>query len=164
MATRFWSFFTGKKPKKSGTVSLETHLTWIAQYNTIISPDLGQEETRLWTIPTPEFEQESARRYPQQRLQRRANTNRGKIKREDLIHVIGERNGIPTPVAPDLFEDETIPGKAIVLKMPERSMKTYFIPLPIDLEVRLHLLTMLIGGNEASSDRAICVDGRGGRV
>jgi hypothetical protein len=40
---------------------------------------------------------------------------------------------------PDLFEDETIPGKAIVLKMPDRCMKTYFIPLPIDLEVCPHI-------------------------
>jgi hypothetical protein len=38
--------------------------------------------------------------------------------------------------APDPFEDEVIPDKAIVLKMPERSLKTYFIPCPVDLDVR----------------------------
>lgn len=139
MANRFWSLFGRRKPKNSGTPSPWTHLTSIGQYNTIISPDSGQEETRLWTIPTPEFEQARAQRYPQPKLQRRAVTNRGKIGREDLIHVIGGGNDGRGPVAPDLFEDETIPGKAIILKMPERSMKTYFVPLPIDLEVRLHI-------------------------
>ena len=135
MATRFWSFFLRKKPKDSGTVSPKTCLTRVARYNTIISPDsANQEETRLWTIPTPEFEQARATRYQQPKLQRRANTNRGKIRREDLINVLGTRNDA-TASAPDFFEDETIPGKAIVLKMPERSMKTFFIPLPIDLEV-----------------------------
>ena len=52
------------------------------------------------------------------------------MKREDLINVLGR-----TDRRPDLLEDEAIPGKAIVFKMPERSSKTYFIPLPIDLEV-----------------------------
>jgi hypothetical protein len=134
MATRFWSFFSRKKSKESGAVSPETCLTRVARYNTIISPDSNIEETRLWTIPTPEFEQARAKQYPQPKLQRRANANRGKIRREDLVNVLGGRNN-GTASAPDLFEDETIPGKAIVLKMPERSMKTFFIPLPIDLEV-----------------------------
>src|SRR5271155_3050602 len=134
MAPKFWSFFLRKKPNDSGTVSRTTCLTRVERYNTIISPDSNPEETRLWTIPTPEFEQERSKRYPQPKLQRRGNTNRGKIRREDLINVIGPRNGA-TASAPDFFEDETIAGKAIVLKMPGRSMKTYFIPLPIDLEV-----------------------------
>jgi hypothetical protein len=134
MAPKFWSFFLRKKPKDSGNVSPPTCLTRVARYNTIISPDSNPEETRLWAIPTPEFEQERAKRYPQPKLQRRGNTTRGKIRREDLINVLGPRNDA-TASAPDFFEDETIAGKAIVLKMPERSIKTYFIPLPIDLEV-----------------------------
>ena len=59
------------------------------------------------------------------------------------------------------FEDETIPDKAIVLKMPERKMKTYFIPLPVDLDVRP--CKSLISGTEAEDNRAIRANGRGGR-
>ena len=35
-----------------------------------------------------------------------------------------------------MMEDKAVPGKAIVLKMPERSIKSYFIPLPVDLDVQ----------------------------
>jgi|SRR5271156_791957 len=136
MATNFWSFFLRKKSKDSGTGSQNVYLTRVARYNPIVSPESNIEETRLWTIPTPELDQARAKQYQQPRLQRRAN-NRGKIRREDLVNVLGGRNDA-TRSAPDLFEDETIPGKAIVFKMPERSMKTYFIPLPIDLEVYRH--------------------------
>jgi hypothetical protein len=69
-----------------------------------------------------------------QRLQRRVSQRNKKLKKEDLVNVLSRT---VTQSAPDFLEDETIPGKAIILKMPERSMKTYFIPLPVDLEVFL---------------------------
>jgi hypothetical protein len=110
----------------------------VAKYNTIVTPTSNPDDTRLWEVPTADLE--SARDYrggqiEHQRLQRRV-SQRGnkprKIKKEDLVHVVSRTDG---GVTPDLFEDSTIPGKAIVLKMPERSMKTYFIPLPRDLDV-----------------------------
>jgi len=110
-------------------------LTELAKYNTINTPNA--DETQPWRIPTPELEQRRAGRLGQhepQRLQRRVEQRNNKIKREDLINVLSRTDGGRTG-PPDLFEDEIIPGKAIVLKMPERSMKTYFIPLPIDLDV-----------------------------
>jgi hypothetical protein len=110
----------------------------VAKYNTIVTPTSNPDDTRLWEAATADLE--SARDYrsgqiEHQRLQRRV-SQRGnkprKIKKEDLVHVLSRTDG---GVTPDLFEDSTIPGKAVVLKMPERSMKTYFIPLPRDLDV-----------------------------
>jgi len=106
----------------------------VALYTSVTSPDDLHENTRLWDLQTPELERrrDQSHQSEPQRLQRRL-TQKKKIKHEDLFNVLG-RNAARTS-APDLLEDEIIPGKAIVLKMPERSMKTYFIPLPIDLDV-----------------------------
>ena len=65
------------------------------------------------------------------RLQRR-NTGKKKIRREDLVNVLSRTDGTSMR---DPWEEEVIDGKAIVLKMPERSMKTYFIPLPVEIDV-----------------------------
>ena len=65
------------------------------------------------------------------RLQRR-NTGKKKIRREDLVNVLSRTDGTSMR---DPWEEEVIDGKAIVLKMPERSMKTYFIPLPAEIDV-----------------------------
>lgn len=93
------------------------------QYGEIESP----EDTRLWHIPTPDEQRERQKREAA-RLQRRVTETNRKIKREDIIKVLNRKNYV------DHFEDETIPDKAIVLKMPERKMKTFFIPLPVDLD------------------------------
>lgn len=103
------------------------------------------EDTSLWQIPAPDSEHgrnRRAARGDRQRLQRRASQPR-KIKREDLVNVLSRAE--PMAMAPDLLEDETIPGKAIVLKMPENSMKTYFIPLPADLDVLFPINPAKIG-------------------
>ena len=112
----------------------------VAKYNTIVTPTSNPDDTRLWESRTADLENVRDFRSGQiehQRLQRRVSQQRGgnkprKIKKEDLVHVVSRTDG---GVTPDLFEDSTIPGKAIVLKMPERSMRTYFIPLPADLDV-----------------------------
>lgn len=103
-------------------VSLPWFWLIAGQYNDIDSPD----DTRLWQIPVPD---DDAPRAGAPKLQRRAPRTNPKIKREDMINVLSQRGYV------DHFEDESIPGKAIVLKMPERKMKTYFIPLPVDLDV-----------------------------
>ena len=112
------------------------------------------EDTSLWQIPAPDSEHgrnRRAARGDRQRLQRRTSQSR-KIKREDLVNVLGRAE--PMASVPDLFEDETIPGKAIVLKMPENSMKTYFVPLPADLDV-LSSTAMLKIGLKTPCDRII---------
>jgi len=92
------------------------------------------EDTRLWDISPSELERRRDQvNVEPQRLQRRVAQRNKKIKHQDLLDVLGRT--APMTSAPDLLEDEIIPGKAIVLKMPERSIKTYFIPLPIDLDV-----------------------------
>jgi hypothetical protein len=107
----------------------------VAPYASVESPIDHNDQARLWELTTPELERrrDGPNRPDAQRLQRRLSQRNRKIKHEDLLNVLG-RNA-PRTSAPDLLEDEIIPGKAIVLKMPERSMKTYFIPLPIDLDV-----------------------------
>ena len=94
------------------------------------------EDTQLFDIPTIDLERRRDKRTETEanRLQRRVSGRNKRIKKEDLLNFV-TRSAMQS--APDLFEDETIPGKAIVMKMPERSMKAYFIPLPIDLEVSL---------------------------
>lgn len=110
----------------------------VVRYNAIVTPTSNPEDVGLWERSTQDLEnaRDQQGQTDHQRLQRRA-TQRGnktrKIRKEDLVHVVSRTDG---GVTPDLFEDATIPGKAIVLKMPERSMKTYFIPLPTDLDVR----------------------------
>jgi len=114
----------------------------IARYDNIISPN-DREDTQLWHIPTPDLERARAgkanSREPQ-RLQRRLEPTK-KINRADLINVLSRTDG--GNAAPNFFDDETIPDKAIILKMPERSMKTYFIPLPVDLDVRTTSLNLV---------------------
>lgn len=115
-------------------VVLSGSITNKAPYSSVESPVDHNEDTRLWDIATSEFERrrDQVNAEPQ-RLQRRVPQRNKKIKHQDLLNVLGR--GAPITSAPDLLEDEIIPGKAIVLKMPERSIKTYFIPLPIDLDV-----------------------------
>lgn len=67
-----------------------------------------------------------------QRLKRGLYYKDRKMKKEEFLSFARNVSGN----APDPFEDEVIPDKAIVLKMPERSVKTYFIPCPVDLDVR----------------------------
>jgi hypothetical protein len=117
------------------------------QYGEIESP----EDTRLWHIPTPDEQRERQKREAA-RLQRRVTETNRKMKREDIIKVLNRKNYV------DHFEDETIPDKAIVLKMPERKMKTFFIPLPVDLDV-IPMLKLLIAGLETSSNRSLWAPG-----
>jgi len=95
-----------------------------------------EEATNLWHIPPTEVEREGSKRTgataTRNRLRRGLTYKERKMKKEDLVNVF-TRN--PSGTAPDPFEDEVIPDKAIVLKMPERSMKSYFIPCPVDLDV-----------------------------
>ena len=124
----FWPFGFSRS-KRNGN-KRPTRLT---EYGTVISP---VEDTRpSEEVSTRDLERRRDRQGPHepQRLQRRVSQRNRKIKHEDLFNVLG-RNA-PKGSTTDLLEDEIIPGKAIVLKMPERSMRSYFIPLPIDLDV-----------------------------
>jgi hypothetical protein len=99
-------------------------------------------ETQFWNTRPFDVEQNQAKkpvREQGERLRRNVSGRRKKIQKEDLINVLGRPNP-PSMMPQDLLEDEIIPGKAVVLKMPERSMKTYFVPLPIDLEVDTSLV------------------------
>jgi hypothetical protein len=120
-------------------------LTGVARYDSIPTPTSNPDDIRLWPNPAPNSEAARTGRFTlgdRPRLQRRADQRNRKIKREDLINVLNRTDGS----RPDMLEDEFIPGKAIVLKMPERSMRTYFIPLPIDLDVQLLFLFELTQG------------------
>jgi len=83
------------------------------------------DDTQLFRIATPDLERTRLKKSDRDGLTRLQRNKR--IRKEDLIGVISG----PT----NLMEDEVVPGKAIVLKMPERSIKSYFIPLPVDLDV-----------------------------
>ena len=110
-------------------------MTWVEGYNTI-NPLSNPGDTRRWQIPNLDLERARTKKHSHvepQRLHRRSSQRGKKIQREDLINVWGPASG--TTPAPNWLDDETIPDKAIILKMPERSMKTYFIPLPVDLDV-----------------------------
>lgn len=102
----------------------------VAKYATIVTPTYGER----WEIPTTQ-EMDTNRSgkggSDGARLQRR-NTGRKKIRREDLVNVLSRTDGTSMR---DPWEEEVIEGKAIVLKMPERSMKTYFVPLSAELDV-----------------------------
>ena len=94
------------------------------------------EDTQLLHIGTEQTKgKRVGLRGDGERLHRRTSGRNQKIKRGDLVNVLRSQIG-PMTSASDLLEDETIPGKAIVLKMPEKNMRTYFIPLPVDLDVR----------------------------
>ena len=110
----------------------------IAGYDALIAPAVNADETQPWHIPTPDLEQRRRNRQgggESQKLHRRGSQRNRKIKREDLINVLSRNEPSAAVLPQDLLEDEVIPGKAIVLKMPERGIKSYFIPLPIDLDV-----------------------------
>ena len=94
----------------------------VARYDGIRTPSPSPEEAALWNIPVRQFAQKKTND-----VDRRAHRNQ--IKKEDLLNVVTRTT------AQDPFEDDHVPEKAIVLKMPERCMKAYFIPLPVDLDV-----------------------------
>ena len=85
-------------------------------------------------------------------MQRRESGRNKKIRKEDMVNVLSRRNN------PNHFDDETIPGKAIVLKMPERSMRTYFIPLPVDLDVCSLFMWLTMLGVETTSCGAVWIE------
>lgn len=102
----------------------------VAKYTTILTPT----DAERWEIPTQELDMNRSKSLGGSegaRLQRR-NTVKKKIRREDLVNVLSRTDGTSMQ---DPWEEEVIDGKAIVLKMPERSMKTYFIPLPAEIDV-----------------------------
>jgi hypothetical protein len=140
---KFWQLFRGK-PRTQGRTQVE----WLIAggYNVFKSP--VDDTQQLWDMRAPELERareaertrDRRRQGEPQKLRRGQSQRNKKIKHEDL-HDVLSRLG-PVGSMPDLLEDEIIPGKAIVLKMPERSVKSYFIPLPIDLDVH-SLVTVL---------------------
>jgi hypothetical protein len=103
----------------------------VAKYATIVTPT----DAERWELPSPDLGMNRSKGGGSEgaRLQRR-NTGRKKIRQEDLVNVLSRTDGTSMR---DPWEDDVIEGKAIVLKMPERSMRTYFVPLPADLDVPL---------------------------
>ena len=100
----------------------------VAKYATILTPTDAERRDP----PTPEPDLNRSKGGSEGAKLQRRNTVRKKIRREDLVNVLSRTDGTSML---DPWEDEVIEGKAIVLKMPERSMRTYFVPLPADLDV-----------------------------